>query len=112
MEPARDEHSDPHSPGTGDPGTDDLGTGDLGPEPTTGAASLPSVFDSIVDALLDAGPEVADHVVNAARELLLAAEALVDATARVVREQQQVREARAGEGAGGPSNVHHLDRTE
>jgi hypothetical protein len=100
MEPARDEHS--HSPVDSDPE----------PEPETGEASYPSAFDSVVNALIDAGPEVADHLVNAARELLLAAHALVDAAAGAVQEQQQVREARAGGVADISANVHHLDRTE
>jgi uncharacterized protein YndB with AHSA1/START domain len=51
----------------------------------------PSAIESLVGALLEAGPEVAEHVVRAAQELLLAAQCVVDAAGKAVREQQDAR---------------------
>jgi hypothetical protein len=78
----------------------------------------PSATESLVSALLEAGPEVAEHVVRAAQELLLAAQAIVDAAERAVQEQQVVRaQARAeadstDEASGVDATVHHLDLAE
>jgi hypothetical protein len=51
----------------------------------------PSAIESLVSALLEAGPEVAEHVVRAAQELLLAAQCVVDAAGKAVHEQQDLR---------------------
>jgi hypothetical protein len=74
----------------------------------------PTSVESLVGALLEAGPEVAEHVVRAAQELLLAAQAIVDAADKAVREQQDLRTARdddSGE-AGEPAAVRRLDLAE
>jgi len=78
----------------------------------------PSATESLVGALLEAGPEVAEHVVRAAQELLLAAQAIVDAAERAVQEQQATRaQAQAeadlpDEASGDDATVHHLDLAE
>lgn len=81
----------------------------------------PSAPESLVNALLEAGPEVAEHVVRAAQELLLAAQAIVDAAERAVQEQQAARaQARADApdtgdddvADGDAATVHHLDLAE
>jgi hypothetical protein len=80
----------------------------------------PSATESLVSSLLEAGPEVAEHVVRAAQELLLAAQAIVDAAERAVQEQQAVRaQAQAAADAdaaaddtSGAATVHHLDLAE
>jgi len=97
------EHADPARPGRGS-----------GP-----GLPPPSATESLVSSLLEAGPEVAEHVVRAAQELLLAAQAIVDAAERAVQEQQAVR-AQAhsaadefGEAAASDAGtVHHLDLAE
>ena len=58
----------------------------------TDAPAPPTPFESIVNALLEASPDVADHVVKAAQELLLAVQVVVDAADRAVKEQQDVRD--------------------
>jgi len=55
----------------------------------------PSAIESLVSALLEAGPDVAEHVVRAAHELLLAAQCIVDAADQAVQEQLDVRDLRA-----------------
>ena len=78
----------------------------------------PSGIESLVSALLEAGPEVAEHVVRAAQELLLAAQAVVDAATKAVREQQDARhddeavdgDADAESSAG--ATLRHLDLAE
>ena len=77
----------------------------------------PTAMESLVGALLEAGPDVAEHVVKAAQELLLAVQALVDAADRAVREQQTVRADRAPSESGSTSAapddaVRHLDLAE
>jgi hypothetical protein len=70
----------------------------------------PTSIESLVNALLEAGPDVADHVVRAAQELLLAAQVIVDAAEKAVREQQDVR---ANTDDSGPAaEVRHLDVAE
>jgi hypothetical protein len=79
----------------------------------------PTAVESLVNALLEAGPEVAEHVVKAAQELLLAVQVVVDAADRAVQEQQAIRAERAasdesGAGDGGAADadeaeVRHLD---
>jgi hypothetical protein len=93
------EHFDPDAPGPGMP--------------------PPSAVESLVNALLEAGPEVAEHVVKAAQELLLAVQAIVDAADRAVQEQQTIRADRgdragdaddAGDAArDDEAEVRHLD---
>jgi ribosome-associated toxin RatA of RatAB toxin-antitoxin module len=51
----------------------------------------PSAIESVVSALLEAGPEVAEHIVRSAQELLLAAQCVVDAAHKAVQEQQDLR---------------------
>ena len=76
----------------------------------------PSATESLVSSLLEAGPEVAEHVVRAAQELLLAAQAIVDAAERAVQEQQAMRaQAQSDspdEASGDDATVHHLDLAE
>ncbi len=72
----------------------------------------PTAVESLVNALLDAGPDVADHVVRAAHELLLAAQAIVDAAERAVDEQRDLRSPGEDPEPDAPSNVHPLDWTE
>jgi ribosome-associated toxin RatA of RatAB toxin-antitoxin module len=87
------------------------------PERPTGPLT-PSAIESLVGALLEAGPEVAEHVVRAAQELLLAAQCVVDAAGKAVREQQDARrdgddsedDADAESSAGAP--LRHLDLAE
>lgn len=65
---------------------------------TVGPGIAPTAMESLVSALLDAGPEVAEHVVRAAQELLAAAQCIVDAADQAVRQQQEMR-TRDDEGA-------------
>ena len=90
---AEPEHADPDAPGPGLP--------------------PPTSIESLVTALLDAGPDVAEHVVRAAQELLLAAQVIVDAADKAIREQQDLRAQTAGaEHGGGAAGVRHLDVAE
>jgi hypothetical protein len=66
----------------------------------------PTALESLVNALLEAGPDVAEHVVRAAQELLLAAQAVVEAAERAVDEQREQRES------GPDATVHPIDRNE
>jgi hypothetical protein len=75
---------DPVDPVDPAAGAHDARDGDPGLPP-------PSAIESLVSALLEAGPEVGEHVVRAAQELLLAAQCVVDAAGRAVHEQQDVR---------------------
>ena len=52
--------------------------------PRPGEGGTGSAADVLVSALLDAGPEAAEHLLKAAQELLLAAKAVVDAGERVI----------------------------
>lgn len=74
----------------------------------------PTAVESMVNALLESGPEVAEHVVRAAQELLLAAQVIVDAAQAAVQEQQDLRNASQDDDDGpeAGASVHHLDRTE
>jgi hypothetical protein len=103
MEAVPNEHrldADPSS----DPTTPDT---DVGP-----GLPPPTAVESLVNSLLDAGPEVAEHVVRAAQELLLAAQAIVDAAERADDEQRDLRPADEVATPVPPTNVHPLDRTE
>jgi hypothetical protein len=72
----------------------------------------PTAVESLVNALLDAGPEVAEHVVRAAQELLMAGQAIVDAAERAIDEQRDLRSTGEEPGSAPPDNVHPLDWTE
>lgn len=61
------------------------------------ATSSDSGVDAFVKALFDAGPEAAEHLMNAARELLMAAKAVVDAGERLV---DHARGEHTGDGTG------------
>lgn len=90
------EYSDPDAPGPG--------------------LSPPTATESLVNALLEAGPEVAEHVVRAAQELLLAAQTIVDAADKAIQEQQAARGDRREQDDAGPDDtagaVRHLDLAE
>ena len=61
--------------------------------PPSSEAELPlTTIESFIAALVEAGPEVAEHMVRAAHELLLAAQALVSAAERNLAEQRRLRE--------------------
>jgi hypothetical protein len=89
-------HTDPGEPGPGLP--------------------PPTAIESLVTALMESGPEVAEHVVAAARELLLAAQTIVDAAERAVQEQQELRRSdgdSSSDAVETPSgSVRHLDVAE
>jgi ribosome-associated toxin RatA of RatAB toxin-antitoxin module len=70
----------------------------------------PSAIESLVNALLEAGPEVAEHVVRSAQELLLAAQCVVDAAQKAVQEQQDLR--RADSAPPEPGSSRRLDVAE
>lgn len=101
---ADSEHSSPDGPGPGLP--------------------PPTAVESLVNALLEAGPDVAEHVVRAAQELLLGAQVIVDAADTAVREQRDLHSdtaetAAAPTGAGdtgtgddGAARRRHLDLAE
>jgi hypothetical protein len=78
--------------------------------------SPPTATESLVNALLEAGPEVAEHVVRAAQELLLAAQTIVDAADKAIQEQQAVRDDRREQDDDAPDDtagaVRHLDLAE
>ena len=73
------------------------------PPPSTSpfsGAELPlTTIESFIAALVEAGPEVAEHMVRAAQELLLAAQALVSAAERNLAEQRRLREEAEAEAA-------------
>ncbi|MSO78409.1 MAG: hypothetical protein EXQ79_02245 [Acidimicrobiia bacterium] len=113
-EPVLDE-PEPLQQGIGEPELQIL-TGSVG-EPEAGPGLPPqSAIESLVGALLEAGPEVAEHVVRAAQELLLAAQCVVDAAGKAVREQQDARGDEAAADADGESTLgatlRHLDLAE
>ena len=83
-------HGDPDAPGPGMP--------------------PPTAIESLVNAMFEAGPEVAEHVVRAAQELLLAAQTVVDAAEKAIREQQELR--RADDSTDAPDARRHLDLAE
>lgn len=104
MDPAR---SDTTSKPTGaNPSTDGAA-----PEPGPGLPP-PTAVESLVNALLEAGPDVAEHVVRAAQELLLAAQAVVDAAERAIDEQKDVRSPAGQPTPSDATNVHPIDRNE
>ncbi|HEU5301892.1 MAG TPA: hypothetical protein VFW06_06605 [Acidimicrobiia bacterium] len=93
----RDDAPRDDAPGTEAPGGDAPGD-DRGP-----GLPPPTAVESLVGALLEAGPEVAEHVVRAAQELLLAVQVIVDAADRAVQEQQRLQaDAAAADESSGP----------
>src|SRR5215204_4788219 len=58
-----------------------------------------TTVESFIAAVVEAGPEVAEHMTRAAQELLLAAHALVAAAERNLVEQRRLREEAAMEAA-------------
>ncbi len=109
-EPLRDDRSGTTAPTPGDPGSagDEPSHDPDGPGP---GMPPPTATESLVGALLEAGPEVAEHVVRAAQELLLAAQTIVDAAQTAVQEQQAVRDQARADAAptDDDATVHHLD---
>jgi hypothetical protein len=71
----------------------------------------PTALESLINALLDSGPEAAEHVVKAGQELLAAAQTIIDATERAVEEQRDLRHP-AEESPGSTATVHPIDRSE
>ncbi len=65
----------------------------------TGAELPLTTIESFIAALVEAGPEVAEHMVRAAQELLLAAQALVSAAERNLADQRRQREEAEAEAA-------------
>jgi hypothetical protein len=76
----------------------------------------PTAVESLVGAFLEAGPEVAEHVVRAAQELLAAAQCIVDAAQDAIQEQQDVRrvarEAAGDDDGAAEAKLLHLDVAE
>ena len=63
-------------------------------------AELPlTTIESFIAALVEAGPEVAEHMLRAAQELRLAAQAFVSAAERNLAEQRRLRDEEAAEAA-------------
>jgi hypothetical protein len=101
-----------HNPASPDPNPPDPSADEPTDPSATRGVPPPTSVESLVNALLEAGPEVADHVVRAAQELLLAAQAIVDAAERAVDEQKDLR-SRSGEPTPpAATNVHPIDRNE
>jgi hypothetical protein len=101
-----------HNPATSNPSDVDASNHDAAEPSATRDLPPPTSVESLVNALLEAGPEVADHVVRAAQELLLAAQAVVDAAEQAVDEQKDLR-SRSGEPTPpAATNVHPIDRNE
>jgi len=61
-------------------------------EPAWGDELPLTTVESFVAALVEAGPEVAEHMVKAANELLLAAQAITAAAERRLAEQRRLRD--------------------
>ena len=61
-------------------------------QPVWGEELPLNTVESFVAALVEAGPEVAEHMVKAANELLLAAQAITAAAERRLAEQRRLRE--------------------
>lgn len=61
-------------------------------EPVWGEELPLTTVESFIAALVEAGPEVAEHMVKAANELLLAAQAITAAAERRLADQRRLRE--------------------
>jgi hypothetical protein len=94
---------DTAEPETGDPEHRD-------PDASSPGMPPPTAIESLVNAMFEAGPEVAEHVVRAAQELLLAAQTVVDAAEKAIREQQELR--RSDGATDGSDARRHLDLAE
>jgi hypothetical protein len=71
-------------------------------------AELPlTTIESFIAAMVEAGPEVAEHMVRAAQELLLAAQALVSAAERNLAEQRRAREEAPHDADASSDGSHH-----
>jgi hypothetical protein len=99
-----------HDQAPSNPTGADAPTGETEP-PASPGLPPPTSVESLVNALLEAGPEVAEHVVRAAQELLLAAQVVVDAAERAVDEQKDLRN-QTGDAPPAATNVHPIDRNE
>lgn len=87
---------------------DDRKEADAPPRPSLDDLLAPgSTAEAVIAALVEAGPEVAEHLLRASQELLLAAKAIVDAAERAV-EQRQRRPAEAPD-VQPSSNVRRID---
>lgn len=58
------------------------------PDPGPSSATAAKTAEALVAALREAGPEATEHLLNAARELLAAAKAVIEASERIVSERQ------------------------
>ncbi|MGH9027542.1 MAG: DUF5304 family protein [Acidimicrobiia bacterium] len=58
------------------------------PEESGASQSATKAAEALVSALREAGPEATEHLLNAARELLAAAKAVIEASERIVAERQ------------------------
>jgi hypothetical protein len=79
---------------------DDASASNPPPSSPLGAELPLTTIESFIAALVEAGPEVAEHMVRAAQELLLAAQALVSAAERNLVEQRRLREEAEAASAG------------
>ncbi len=77
---------DPHTDTASDPPTGDDGWDDWGDDPLFGAPG--STMGPFLSALTEAGPEAAEHLVNAAHELTLAIKVVVDAFEQTLAAQR------------------------
>ena len=77
-------------------------------EPADEAAPAP---DAVLAALLEAGPEAAEHLLKAAQELLLAAKAVVDAGERALEAHRAATETQpdGAEPDAPPRRVRRID---
>lgn len=74
-------------------------------EPVWDEALPLTTIESFVAALVEAGPEVAEHMVKAANELLLAAQAITTAAERRLAEQRRLRDEAAAAAAAPASST-------
>jgi len=79
------------------------------PEPPPDGGSAGAAADVLVNALLEAGPEAADHLLKAAQELLLAAKAVVDAGERVVEGHRSGARSESDRGETDEPRVRRID---
>ena len=93
---------------------DDVATDSKDSEESTTQLPKPSATESLINALIEAGPEVAEHVVKAAQELILAVQTIVDAADQSIREQQDLRTESTPESSSSKTDdtVRHLDLAE
>jgi len=93
---------DPDSQPSGDHEAPDDGWDDWADDPIFGASGDPlsgapgSVMGPFISALTEAGPEAAEHLVNAAHEFTLAIKVVVDAFERTLAEERATFAAERG----------------